>query len=184
MLHTTGMQQHCPSSSTTSCNCGISTDFSKPAPEESAGPAHRDVENLVTTSACETRTTCSPCTTTGKNCTTRKQGHRPPHARQLGNLDGLTNSLDHGKASTPRRSVDDHVDELQLRKAPVVAHNGQRLGRTCTTCIPGTSITSLKNCTWGIHGRKDHGDVTLRHDGNVDELDVLRLRKIHSFTAV
>ena len=32
---------------TTNCNCGISTDFSHPAPEESAGPAHRDVERLV-----------------------------------------------------------------------------------------------------------------------------------------
>ena len=31
----------------TCCNCRISTAFSQTAPEETAGPAHRDVEHLV-----------------------------------------------------------------------------------------------------------------------------------------
>ena len=46
--------------------------------------------------------------------------------------------------------VDDLVVELQLRRAPVVAHNGQTAGRTCTTCILRTSITLSKNCNCGI----------------------------------
>ena len=98
---------------------------------------------------------------------------------QLGSFFGLLISKTMGicLCTTTGKILHAHVDELQLRRAPVVAHNGPRLGRTCTTCIPETSMTSFKNCNWGICGRKDHGDVPLRHEGNVDNHDELQLRK-------
>ena len=46
LLHTNGHVNNSVHASTC-CNCGISTVFSQTAPEETAGPAHRDVEHHI-----------------------------------------------------------------------------------------------------------------------------------------
>ena len=97
-LHTTGMQQHCPSTNTTSCNCEITTVPSQTAPEELAGPVHRDVAHIV-------------------------------NELQLRNLHG---QKDHGDQSL--RHDKDGDDGLYVR--------------TCTTAQQGTPATEPKN--WGI----------------------------------
>ena len=60
------------------------------------------------------------------------------------------------------RGEDDLVDERQLR----------RLGRTCTTCIRGTSITRKRTATgetpWAANSL-DHGNLPLRYERNVED---------------
>ena len=52
-----------------------------------------------------------------------QQGHRPPYTAR-GNLDGLLEQSDHGKQPLRHEMEDDDlVDELQVWKAHVVAHN-------------------------------------------------------------
>ena len=95
---------------------------------------------------------------------------------------GPTSSLDHGSPPLHHDGgVDDHVDELQHLSLHTT---GNDLEEPARPAYQGHPITSVKNCVWETYGRKDNGDVPLRLEGNVDELDGLQLRKIQSFTAV
>ena len=100
---------------------------------------------------------------------------------------------------------DDHVDELQLWRAPVVAHNGrvndlvQRVRRDGTvgarlspprlhprTAGPAqqTSATSSMHCSWRICGETDHGNLQLRHDRKVRRPQWTATAKTPQFLAV
>ena len=108
-----------------------------------------------------------------------QQGHRPPPCvRHKGNLYGLPDYGD--KTLLHDRCVHDLVDELLQLWASVVAHNGQTTWKTLhdlhTRDIDHlVQELQLEN----LHGRKDHEDEPLRHEGNVDNCP-----KTTVFTAV
>ena len=90
-----------------------------------------------------------------------------------------------GKPRHLNGDVDDLVDELQLRRAPVVAQNGQTTGKNLHDLHTRDIDHLIQELQLGnLHGRKDRGCVPLCHEGNVDELGGLQLRKSHNFTAV
>ena len=157
------------------CNCGSTTVLSTTAPVELAPPENRGTDHLIHT---QLGIICGPTSSLDHvNLPLRhdkgyarpaQQRHRPPYTA-IGNLDGLLEQTDHGKQPLRHQMEDDDlVDELQVWRARVVAHNDV----PARPAYQGHRSPRTRNATvetpWSAE-QQDHENRPVHHDKKIDD---------------
>ena len=111
------------------------------------------------------------CTTTGKICTTCATGTSTTECTATGESQWSAEKKSLGDQTLRHdRGVDDLVGEMQLRRAPVVAHNGQTTWKTLHDLHTRNIDHLVQETQLGnLYGQQDLRNEPLRNDTDDDD---------------